>query len=164
MDYLSNLLIGKANTTVVIDLFDGSILEVSTNFQPSNYSVNISELFQAYTAPLTYTPVNVSRLLTIDYLPSRAAVNSFDPIFLHDLNASSSKAVIDQYVDFLVYTFTTPLPDESPAEDSSVMLWLGTRDYFTASSREYKADRPTFFVSFPSLFGSISVSIFSSWR
>ena len=41
--------------------------------------------------------------------------NSSEHYFLPELNAESTKAVVDQYVDFLVYTFTTPLPDESPA-------------------------------------------------
>ena len=112
--YEINVLLQMANTTVIIDLINGSIVDVSTNFETRIYPVNISELFLAFSSPLTYSPVNVTALLEIDYFNSSNLVDSFTPIFLPVSNPVASKAVVDQFVDFLVYSFTTPLPDEAP--------------------------------------------------
>jgi hypothetical protein len=103
--FTTTMSIYKANATVIISIDIPSIGERVP------YPVNISEFFMAFTAPLEYVPVNVTRLLQSDYLPTDAMVNTFDLIFLNSTNQS---VVADQFVDSLLYSFTSPLPSQSP--------------------------------------------------
>jgi hypothetical protein len=57
--------ISKANTTAVADL-NGTIIDVIEIGGRVQYEVNISELFAAFTAPLTYNPVNPGDVLAIE--------------------------------------------------------------------------------------------------
>jgi hypothetical protein len=57
--------ISKANATVVADL-NGTIIDVIEIGGRVQYEVNISELFAAFTAPLTYNPVNPGDVLAIE--------------------------------------------------------------------------------------------------
>ena len=49
-------------------------------------------------------------------------MDSYTPIFLPESDSLASKAVVDQFVDFMVCNFTTPLPDEAPATQLRSLL------------------------------------------
>jgi hypothetical protein len=107
--------ISKANVSVIIDVYNGTVLDVYSVGKRAAYPVNQSEFFTAFTAPFNYTPVNVSNLLMSDYLDSIAAVQSFDPIFLNTTSPAELKVVNDGFLDSLIWSFVSPLPSESPA-------------------------------------------------
>ena len=106
----------RSNTTVIIDYINGTILDLLQLGEYSPYPLNISEFFTAWTAPLNNIPVNITLLLETDYLPSIEQVDSFNPIFINATNNSNvAVPIAHAFIDSLLYSFTDPLPSESPA-------------------------------------------------
>lgn len=107
--------ISKANVSMIIDVYNGTVLDVYSIGKRAAYPINQSEFFTAFAAPFNYAPVNVSRILESDYLDSLAAVQSSEPIFLNNTSPAELKAVNDGFLDSLIWSFVSPLPSESPA-------------------------------------------------
>lgn len=105
----------KSNVSMIIDVYNGTILDVYSIGKRSPYAVNQTDFFTAFLAPFNYAPVNVTNLLASDYIESLAAVQSSNRIFLNNLSPAEIKAVNDGFLDSLIWSFTSPLPSESPA-------------------------------------------------
>lgn len=105
----------KANVSIIIDIYNGTILDVYSIGKRSPYALDQTEFFTAFLGPFNYTPVDVIKLLGTDYYGSLAAVEFSSSLFLKDLSPAEIKAVNDGFLDSLIWSFTSPLPSESPA-------------------------------------------------
>ena len=114
--FVTKFSIDKANANFIIDLKNGSILDVFSVRNRFPYQVNISELFTTFTSPFHYLPANVTRLLQTDYLPTRDLVESFDSIFFNSTDQFAETVIADDFVDSLLYAFVSPLPSQSPTQ------------------------------------------------
>jgi hypothetical protein len=94
----ATMYIDKANVTIVVNILNQTILDVSpTSRMP--YAVNVSALFEAYIAPLTYSLVNFSVLRDADVSP-HTLPQPGEEIYTKGGNSSS---VADVWVDSAFY-------------------------------------------------------------
>ena len=57
--------ISKANVSMIIGVYSGTVLDVYSIGKRATYPVNQSEFFTAFAAPFNYTPVNVSNVTVL---------------------------------------------------------------------------------------------------
>ena len=94
----ATMYIDKANITMVVNILNQTILDVSpTSRMP--YAVNVSALFEAYIAPLTYSLVNFSVLRAADMQPHVLPQPGEE---IHT-NGGNSSSVADVWVDSAFY-------------------------------------------------------------
>jgi hypothetical protein len=111
--FTTTLFIQKVKSTVIVSPKNGTIFDIEMDKSTLHETtVDVQTLFDAFTAPLYYVPANITRLLQSDYVQDLANFpDIFDPIDLH-----SSEAKAEPLVNSLVYSFQSPLPNESPAQ------------------------------------------------
>jgi hypothetical protein len=94
----ATMYIDKANVTMVVNILNQTILDVSPTSR-TPYAVNVSALFEAYIAPLTYSLVNFSVLRDAD-MPPHTLPQPGEEIHT---NGGNSSSVADVWVDSTFY-------------------------------------------------------------
>jgi hypothetical protein len=89
------MFISKVNVTLVVNIFNQTILDVALPKNSTPYSVSVFSLFRAYTAPLTFFPADFSTLRDAD------KANVFETsVHMNGANSSNSA---DDWVDSTYY-------------------------------------------------------------
>ena len=112
--FTTTMNIYHANTTVIIDKYNGSIIDIPQIGEYSPYAVDVSDFFQAWTAPLHHIPANNTVLLGTDHLNSTKAVDNYKSVLVNTTNTYNATVIADAWVDAMVYFLTDPMPSENP--------------------------------------------------
>jgi hypothetical protein len=119
--FTTTMYIQKVQTTVIVSPQNGTIFDINMDTTTLRETpVDVQEMFDAFTAPFYYVPVNLTRLLESDYLQNRSVenwLNIFQPI-----DPNLSRELADPFIESLVYSFVAPLPNESPSQHLRAFL------------------------------------------
>lgn len=113
--FVTDLSVSIANSTFILDM-NGTILNAIPSVDRNNVFINISEFFEAFTSTLDYFVVNNTRLLWTDWLATPADVDNFYPVFSDPPDPYASEIIAEDYVNSLVYAFTSPQPNQNPRD------------------------------------------------
>jgi hypothetical protein len=90
--------ISKASATAVADL-NGTLIDVISVEGRIPYEVNISELFAAFTAPLTYNPVSLGDVLAIKVAVTDGLYINYTGVYSHiSLDNGSTSVMINSSI------------------------------------------------------------------
>jgi hypothetical protein len=126
--------IQKANVTMVVNLMNQTIVDVASMSEPVPYSVNVSALFAAYTAPLTYLPVNLSVLWDVDRVNFALLPNQ--SIVMNGTSTLNSSELAEIWVDSTFYSLKKYLKPQAYRQRVYGFLAYA----LAANSRKFVAD------------------------